>query len=849
MAVDKDVIVIGAGFAGLYAVHKLRDELGLDVQAFDAGGGPGGTWWWNRYPGARCDFESVHYSYSFSDEIQKEWEWTERFAAQPEILSYLDWVADRLDIKRSFQFDTRVTSIVWSDAERLWTVGTDDGAFLTARYVVTGVGNVSIPKTPEFTGLENFEGRLLQTCAWPHEPVDFTGKRVGVIGTGSTGLQVITEVAKQAEHLTVFQRTPQFAAPLVNHVVEPEQRRWLAENHEQVRAGSRETFLGAPYEQARPSALADSEEERRKVYDKYYGTGGFRLLVSTYGDLLFNEEANATIADYLRNKIRERVRDPKTAELLCPTDHPYGAKRAPFETEYFETYNRGNVDLVDVKSAPIETLTAGGLRTTDSEYDLDIIILATGFDVFTRPLIQMGIVGRDGLKLEDKWADGPAAYLGIQVNGFPNLFTLTGPQSAVALFNNALAIEDHVAWTGEAIRNLRESGATTMEPTLEAERTWGELTARMLDMTLLPKADKSWYMGGNIPGKPRAAYIFPGGAPLYRAITGQIAERGYSGFAIDGVAEPISPLVKLDPAMAVLMSGMLTPSYKPLELLTIDEYRETVESMTALQFPGPDMRIEHVEDPHARIYMPGDADDADRPVIVYYHGGGFVSGSLDWVDNICRKLAAENDAVVVSAGYRLAPENLYPAAHDDSFAALEWVHDNVSQYGGNPNQIVVMGESAGAGLAASVAIKARDAGIQLAGQILVYPPTDPRAKNNSRIEFVDGPFLSTAAINGSWDAYLGASKEVPQEVQLLRADLHGLPPAFVLSVELDPVRDEAEDYATALSDAGVVVEQQRFAGLIHGSFTMTGAIPEVNEMYRAITEFMAQIASTSTVAG
>ncbi len=559
MKADKDVVIVGAGFAGLYAVHKLRNELGLEVQAFDAGGGPGGTWWWNRYPGARCDFDSVYYSYSFSEEIQREWQWTEKYAAQPEILNYLEWVADRLDLKRSFQFNTRVTSMVWNDEGQYWTVGTDDGRTCTARYVVCGTGNVSIPKKPEFPGIEDFKGEVLQTSSWPHEPVDFSGKRVGIIGTGATGIQLIPELAKHAAHLTVFQRTAQFASPLGNEKLDPEARRWLAENHKQVRAGARDHFLGAPYDAPRPSALADSPEERKKVYDEHYGSGGFRMVVSTYGDLLYNRESNDTIADYLRDRIRERVTDPKIAEMLCPTDHPYATKRAPFETNYYETYNRDNVTLVDVRSTPIERVTEHALKTTAAEYEIDVLVMATGFDVFTRPLLEMGIVGRDGLTLDEKWSGVPGTYLGIQTAGFPNLFTVTGPQSAVALYNNALAIEDHVEWISRAIGHLRTTGATTIEPTAEAESRWGDFAEGILNQTLIPQSESSWYMGANVVGKTRGTYIFAAGAPVYRAICAQVAERGYAGFAIDGVETAVPPMAKLDPEVVTALSAIPPP--------------------------------------------------------------------------------------------------------------------------------------------------------------------------------------------------------------------------------------------------------------------------------------------------
>ncbi|WP_172652810.1 flavin-containing monooxygenase [Rhodococcus opacus] len=847
MRIDKDVVIVGGGFAGLYAVHKLRNELGLDVQAFDAGGGPGGTWWWNRYPGARCDFDSVYYSYSFSDEIQREWEWTEKYAAQPEILNYLDWVADRLDLKRSFSFNTRVTSMVWNDEDKYWTVGTGDGRTCTARYVVCGTGNVSIPKKPEFPGIEDFQGQVLQTSSWPHEPVDLSDKRVGIIGTGATGIQLIPELAKRAKHLTVFQRTAQFASPLGNAEVDPETRRWLRENHKEVRAGARDHFLGAPYDPPRNiSALADSPEDRKKVYDETYGAGGFRFVVSTYGDILYNKESNDTIADYLRDRIRARVTDPKVAEMLCPTDHPYGTKRAPFETNYFETYNRDNVDLVDVRSTPIERVTEHSLKTTAGEYEIDVLVMATGFDVFTRPLLEMGIVGRDGLTLDEKWSGVPETYLGIQTAGFPNLFTVTGPQSAVALYNNALAIEDHVEWISRAIGHLHTTGATTIEPTADAETRWGALAEGILNRTLIPQSENSWYMGSNVVGKTRGTYIFAAGAPLYRSICAQVADRGYAGFAIDGAETAVPPMVKLDPGVATTLSAMQRPGVKPLEDCTVEETRELVEQLVGLQIPGPDMQVQDIAEPAVRVYTPNTQAPDGRPVIVFLHGGGWVAGSVDVVDNPCRQIAQAADAIVVSVDYRLAPEHPYPAAHDDAFEAVRWVHENIGSYGGDPDNIVVMGESAGANLAASTALRARDAGLTLAGQVLVYPPTDPEASTQSRVEFADGPFLSVTAVDTMWGAYLNGA-EVTDVVAPLRADLHDLPPALIFSMELDPTRDEAEDYVHALRKSGVPVEHHRLPGMIHGVFNMDATVSAATEMYASTAQFVADTVTAKAV--
>jgi cyclohexanone monooxygenase len=529
---DLDVVVIGAGFAGLYAVHRLRDRLGLAVRAFEAGSDVGGTWYWNRYPGARCDIESVHYSYSFDEQLQQDWQWSERFSAQPEILRYLEHVAERFDLRRDIQFGTRVTSIVWDDAAAHWTVGTDDGASRTARFVVSGAGNLSIAKKPEFPGIEEFGGEVYATHLWPHEGVDLTGKRVGVIGTGATGIQLIPKVAAQAAHLTVFQRTPNYAVPLRNRPTDPVEQDEVLASYADLRVAARGNFLGVPYDAPRPSAVADPDAQREQVYDKYYRRGGFQMLISTYGDLLFSKEANDTAAQYIRDRIADRVRDPGLAELLSPTDHAYGTKRPPMETDYYETFNRDNVTLVDVRAAPIEAVTPTGLRTADgTERELDVIVLATGFDAFTRALLNMGIVGRDGLTLERKWADGPRTFLGIAVHGFPNLFTLTGPQSAVALYNNPLAIEDHVEFAADAIRHVLEGGHCTIEATADAEHDWGRTVAELADATLMPQAD-SWYMGANVPGKPRSCMIYLGGAPAYRACCDEVVADGYRGFEL-----------------------------------------------------------------------------------------------------------------------------------------------------------------------------------------------------------------------------------------------------------------------------------------------------------------------------
>ena len=527
-----DVVVIGAGFVGLYAVHRLRDQMGLRVRGIETAADVGGTWYWNQYPGARCDIESVHYSYSFSDELQQDWVWSERYAAQPEILAYLNHVADRFDLRRSFDFGTSVESMTWDDDARRWKVVTSGGS-LTARFIVSGAGNVTIPKTPEFPGLGDFAGEVISTHRWPQQGVDLTDKRVGVIGTGASGIQLIAAIAPGVGHLTVFQRTANYATPLRNRPTDPEEWEKIRANYSEIRIAARNNFLGVVADPPEPSAKAADPAQRRARYDHYASLGGFHLLLSSYADLLFDLESNETLAEYIREDIARRVTDPAVAELLTPRDHPYCTKRPPMETDYYETFNRGNVSLVDVKTNPIEAVTERGVRVGGVEHELDVLILAMGFDAFTGALLSMNITGRAGLPLAEKWAEGPNTYLGIASAGFPNLFMITGPQSATVLYNNPLAIEDHVEFASDAIAHLIAHELDTIEPTPEAEAGWVRTIHDMAQQTLFPMAD-SWYMGANIPGKPRGLLTFVGGAPAYRQICADVVADGYRGFALTG---------------------------------------------------------------------------------------------------------------------------------------------------------------------------------------------------------------------------------------------------------------------------------------------------------------------------
>lgn len=526
-----DALVIGAGFAGLYALHKLRDRLGLRVRVYEAGGGVGGTWYWNRYPGARCDIESHQYSYSFSEALQQEWRWSEKYAAQPEILRYLEHVAERFDLLGDITFDTRISAATFDESRNEWVLEANGRPIARAPFLISALGTLSAPKPPEYPGFDRFRGQVYVTGTWPHEGVDFTGQRVAVIGTGASGVQAIPEIAKQAAQLTVFQRTPNFATPSRNGPMTADYEHAIKSRYAALRRQSRESFGGIPFDQIQPSALAVSPEQRRQVYERCYAEGGFRLFFDSFADLLLDAEANRTAADFVHEKIRSRVKDPAVADLLCPKDHPYGTKRPPLEVDYYETYNRDNVQLVDLHRTPIEAITPQGIRTSEREYALDSIVLATGFDASTGPLLRMNVRGRGGLRLVDKWADGPRTYLGIAVQGFPNLFIITGPQSPSVLYNMPLAIEDHVEWAADCIAYLRERGLSTIEPTLDAEDRWIAHTNEVAERTLLPRAN-SWYMGANVPGKPRAPLVYLGGAPAYRKICDDVAAEGYRGFAV-----------------------------------------------------------------------------------------------------------------------------------------------------------------------------------------------------------------------------------------------------------------------------------------------------------------------------
>ncbi|GAB89913.1 flavin-containing monooxygenase [Gordonia rhizosphera] len=525
---DRDAIIIGAGFSGLYQLHKLR-ELGFDAHVIEAGPEVGGTWYWNRYPGARCDIESIGYSYSFDSDLQQSWNWTERYSAQPELLAYLKHVADRFDLRRDISFNTRVASMVFDDVSNEWTVTTDSGEQITARFVIAATGCLSKPLIPTFEGLEDFAGDVYWTWDWPEEGVDLSGKRVAVIGTGSSGLQTITAIAPDVGELTVFQRTPCYAVPAQNRSI-VEELAELKTHYDEFREESRNSVGGFPCDDELPPFFEDLDDAGiRGELERRWDDGGL-CYQQSFRDLLQSKEANDRAAEYARGRIKLKVHNPAVAEMLTPRSYPIAAKRMCVDTGYYEVYNQPNVTLIDVNDHPIRRMTEHGILSGDDELEFDVIILATGFDAMTGALDAIDI--RHGEQtLRDKWADGPRTYLGLMSAGFPNLFTVTGPQSPSVLSNMLTSIEYHVEWISAAMAHLRDHGCTRIDAEVAAEDNWVNTTNDAADMTLLPEA-ASWYMGANVPGKRRAVLPFVGGVDVYKQIGDGIAISNYHGFDI-----------------------------------------------------------------------------------------------------------------------------------------------------------------------------------------------------------------------------------------------------------------------------------------------------------------------------
>ena len=524
-----DAVIVGAGISGLYMLYRMR-QLGLSTRVIEAASDLGGTWFWNRYPGARCDTDTMEYSYSFDEDLQQEWEWPERYPTQPEILKYLNHVADRFELRPHISFDTRVEAAVYDEASRRWRLSTDGGAAYSAQFLIMATGCLSAPNIPDIAGMESFRGPIYHTARWPPEGVDLSGLRVGVIGTGSSGVQAIPVIARQAAHLTVFQRSPQWSIPARNRPVEPAYAAAVKSDYAGFRARNRlrpgADVASSPVNDF--SAMAVSDEERERIFEERWRQGGLSFY-NSFNDIKLEPESNQAAADFVRAKIREIVKDPAVAEALCPS-YTFGCKRGVIDSGYFETYNRPNVRLVDISAAPIQAITRRGIRTGDAEYDLDLIVLATGFDAMTGALLRIDIRGRNGLSLREKWAAGPVNYLGLGVPGFPNLFTITGPGSPSVLANMVVTIEQHVEWLSDCISYMLAHDHNCIEATEAAQEAWvahvNEVAGESLAQTC-----HSWYLGANIPGKPRVFMPLPGFPPYVEKCNAVAANR-YEGFLL-----------------------------------------------------------------------------------------------------------------------------------------------------------------------------------------------------------------------------------------------------------------------------------------------------------------------------
>ena len=529
--VDYDVAIIGAGVSGLYQLHCLR-ALGVSAHVIEAGEGVGGTWYWNRYPGARFDSESYSYGYSFSPELLDEWEWSEHFAPQPETLRYLNHVADRFDLRRDITFGTRVQAATWNDRTHEWTLDLDNGATVSARYIVAAIGGLSAPVMPSYEGMATFAGPSFHTADWPTEPLDLAGKRVGIIGTGATAVQAIQELAKVAGHLTIFQRSPNWCAPLHNSPITAAEQTTIKGNYTATFERCRSTFGGFLHDSLRQKATEVSPEERERVWNQLYDEPGFGIWMANYRDVLVNAEANALLSDFIADKIRSRVRDQTIAEQLIPTDHGFGTRRIPLETSYYEVYNQPNVRLVNLRDTPIERVTVDGIETTVEHHELDVIVYATGFDAVVGPYNRIDIRGVNGVALRDLWAKGPRTYLGLQMAGFPNLFMTIGPHNAAAFCNMPRCIEFNVEWITEMIRTMNSHDFTCIDADPVAQDQWMTEVETFASRMLLSKVN-SWFTGvnSNLADRgERAVLLYAGGFPAYQERCRAVAHDNYAGF-------------------------------------------------------------------------------------------------------------------------------------------------------------------------------------------------------------------------------------------------------------------------------------------------------------------------------
>ncbi|GAB3018457.1 flavin-containing monooxygenase [Mycobacterium bourgelatii] len=847
---DVDVVVVGAGFAGLYAAYRLR-LTGHSMRIFEAAEDIGGTWYWNRYPGARVDIPSVDYMYSFDPDWSRDWQWSEKYATQPEILRYLNHVADKHDLRRDIRFRTRVLSAHWDDDLSGYRVGTDRGEEITCRHLVMATGCLSRPKDLDINGIESFTGKVYFTSRWPHESVDFTGKRVGVVGTGSSGIQTIPLIAQQAAQLVVFQRTPCFSIPAHNGPISREKLEQLADDAA-YRHAAKYSFGGVPLERTITPSIAASAEERQQRYERAWQRGELLEVLNLYTDTMSNPAANADFAEFIRGKIRSIVHDPETAEALCPKTYPVGSKRLCLDTGYYETFNRPNVRLVNLQKQPLLGVSETGIDTAGESFAFDAIVFATGFDAITGAVAAIDIVGRGGVALRDKWSNGPSTYLGLTVAGFPNFFLIAGPNSPSVLSNMAVSIEQHIDFVADALTYLRTHGFDQIEPTELAAAGWMQHVDDAAAITLFPQAN-SWYVGANIPGKPRVFMAYTVGVDFYRLTCDEVVERDYLGFRLsgpggsqcnDGVVRQLQP----DVQMVLEQTALL--NLPPLESMGADGLRAFFDEVNLARPPGPgvgeiaDGTLPGPAGPLAyRVYRP--ASEGPHPLVVYFHGGGWVLGDAASDDPLCRDLCVLSDALVVSVNYRHAPEYRFPAAHDDGWAALQWVAAHAEELGGVPGRLAVCGWSAGGNIATVVCRLARDAaGPRIVGQVLLTPVTDTDFTRGSYVENAEGYGLTTALMRWFFDQYSDPDvRHDPRLAPLRAAELSGLPPAMIVAADFDPLRDEGIAYAEALAAAGVPTQVLRARGHTHLSVPMVDVVvsgaPIRAQMAEALRGFFA----------
>lgn len=829
-----DVAVVGAGFSGLYLLHRLR-KAGFSALCLEEADDVGGTWYWNRYPGARCDIQTIDYSYTFDPELETAWTWSEKYATQPEILRYLGFVADRYDLRRDIRFKTKVTEARWDEAAERWLITTTNGAPVSARHYIMATGCLSAPKPPEIDGVKDFKGEVYFTGRWPHDGVDLAGKRVGVIGTGSSAIQSIPVIAEQAAHLTVFQRTPNFALPAHNGPAPADRMSLFQSDRAAYREQARQSMAGVPYPQQTVVSWQLSDAERRERFERAWAAGDLvHILTQLWADQAVDLDGNKIVQDLIREKIRAAVRDPETAAALTPDDHPFGAKRPCLDTNYYATYNRPNVTLVNLRQEPIKAITASGITTTRRSVDLDVIVFATGFDAMTGAIRAVHpITGRGGKSLSDVWAEGPQTYLGLTVEGFPNFFMITGPGSPSVLSNMAVSIEQHVDWVVDRLADLRDGGFTTMEPTETAQAGWNRHMADCAMLTLHRLAN-TWYTGANVPGKVQGLMPYTGGVGPYRSICDEVVSRGMLGFKLTGPDGAVQcndgEVVRLQPDVRLVMNLLASLNLPPIESMGAEGARAFVNEFNKGRPAGrPIGDIVDGTLPIAdgtlpyRVYKP--ATPGPHAVVVYFHGGGWVLGDEQSDEPFCRDMVRRTGMMFVSVGYRHAPEHRFPTAAEDGYAATRWVAEHAAELGGKPGPVLVAGWSAGGNIAAVTCQLARDrGGPEIAGQLLVCPVTDCTFDRPSYNDNAVGYFLTRSLMYWFWDLYSSPADRTDPRVSPLRGRVAGLPPAFVVTCEFDPLRDEGIAYAEAMAAAGVPVEQLKARGHFHSSFAMVDVV-------------------------